>query len=59
MINLGYLGEIFPGFAFSGASDINEAGQVVGGSTTASALSRVSVDGVGRHGRPRHVGRPE
>ena len=36
MINLGYLGEIFPGFAFSGASDINQAGQVVGVSTTAS-----------------------
>jgi len=35
MIDLGALGEIFPGFSQSGANDINEAGQVVGGSSAA------------------------
>jgi len=34
MIDLGTLGEIFPGFSFSGANDINELGQIVGESST-------------------------
>ena len=34
MIDLGVLGELFPGFAFSGAHDINELGHVVGVTTT-------------------------
>lgn len=33
VVNLGYLGEIFPGFASSSASDINELEQVVGQSS--------------------------
>ena len=33
MIGLGVLGELFPGFAFSGAHDINELGHVVGVTT--------------------------
>jgi len=34
MIDLGTLGEISPGFSFSGANDINEAGHVVGVTST-------------------------